>query len=560
MTISGVGLAQETPAASDTPLEPGFSDSVEVNLVNIDVYVRDKKGRPVTGLTAADFVVREDGEDREITNFSVLTEPVFRSVVSSTDPTGAPVAVPTPAEPAPEIRPTWLVLYIDQENLQPLDRTRALRRVREFVRDSVIPPVQVMVVANEGSLQVKQPFTGDARQVVSVLRGLGLYSGSWMDRESTRVDLVDRMRDAKEDAKHSRGNNPRSSNARGNRQLFQEVLSYAREEAFTLSHSMQQLRQTIDMLSGLDGRKVLIYVSNGLPMTPGLGLMHEYATTFHDNSILTYRGQFEKQAQYRSLASSAASQEVVFHTIDAGGLDVNLGGGADSAYSSDPTASQVGSSNYQGSLRYLAHRTGGIAVVNTNDVSKGLARVRDDLYTYYSIGFPVRGAGGDTIHTVDVDIPGRQDLDIRHRGRFVRKSLETRVQDQVVSALLLGIDHNPMGVIVDRMEPRSVSKEHWMVPVRVSVPVDRLALLPVEDRRVGHVLLIAGARSANGRQSDIQREAHEIVVPADADDGDERWAIERQFLMEEGNHRIVVGLLDQITHKASYATLVVSLP
>ncbi len=546
--------AQTNEPQPEVAVDQAFAESVEINLVNIDVYVRDRKGAPVTDLTIDDFVVREDGEIREITNFTVVDDEVFRRVSEIGEP---PVVEAEGVETglAMAVRPTWVVLYIDQENMHPLDRTRILRRVREFVTESLIPPVQMMVVANEGSLKVKQEFTSDAREVTSVVRGMGKYSGGWVDRESSRNDLIERMQDLK--GEQSRGD---GASARGNRQLFQEVVAYAREEAFTLNISLGRLRQVVDMLAGIDGRKSIIYVSNGLPMTPGLGLMHEYATSFHDNSILAYRARFEKQAQYRSLASGASSQEVTFHTLDAGGLEVNIGGGADAAYGSDPTSSQIGSSNFQGSLRYLADRTGGIAVVNTNDVSGGLQRVRDDLYSYYSIGFPARGAGRDTIHKVEIEIPGRSGIDIRHRGRFVHKSLETTVQDQVVSALLVGVENNPMGIEIERQNPLPATGDLWTVPVRISAPMSQITLLPTGDELVGHVVLVAGARDDGGKRSDVQREVHEIRVPAGIDISQRRWTMDSRFLMEEGKHRIVVGILDQITRKASYATLKLSVP
>jgi len=60
-----------------------------VELVRIDVVVLDHDGRPVTGLTAADFEIREGGRPHEIASF----EPI---VVR---------AAPTPASAEPPAPP-----------------------------------------------------------------------------------------------------------------------------------------------------------------------------------------------------------------------------------------------------------------------------------------------------------------------------------------------------------------------------------------------------------------------------------------------------------------------
>jgi Ca-activated chloride channel homolog len=56
---------------------PAFSQEVDVSIVNLYASVRDKKGRPVYGLTQDDFSLFIDGAPQEITNFSAdITEPV----------------------------------------------------------------------------------------------------------------------------------------------------------------------------------------------------------------------------------------------------------------------------------------------------------------------------------------------------------------------------------------------------------------------------------------------------------------------------------------------------
>ena len=61
--------AQETP-----PVVTGasFGDSVDVTVVNVEIYVRDREGNPVRGLTADDFRVEQDGEPKPISNFAAM--------------------------------------------------------------------------------------------------------------------------------------------------------------------------------------------------------------------------------------------------------------------------------------------------------------------------------------------------------------------------------------------------------------------------------------------------------------------------------------------------------
>jgi VWFA-related protein len=560
--ITLVSVPQMLPAEeTEVPPAVEFTDEVNVTIANIDVYVRDREGNPVTGLGRDDFVLTMNGVRQEISHFAALTEEVIESRLEP----GVPGAVPAPAsedfgdgrEVSEVIRPTWVVLYIDNENLHPIDRTRVVRRVREFVAENLKPPVQMMVVAYQGSLKVIQDFTDDPRAVNQSLRSLSKYSGGWISRESARAELVNEMREVVS-SDHGRDTETRGKKER----MYQQIMGLAREEADSLSRSLVALRHTIETLSGLHGRKALIYVSNGLPMTPGLGLMHEYAAVFHDNTIMAARSRFDQQRQYRSLTSLASGQEVIIHTLSAEGLDVSFGGDASSAYGVDPTASQVGASNFLGSMRFMANQTGGIAIVNTNDPTEGLIKIRDDLFTFYSLGFRVGTTHEDRIHKIQVELPGVRGVDVRYRKRFVEKSLETRIQDRVMTALVIDLDDNPMNLRVTRGATAPATDERWTVPVEISVPYEELTMVPEGDDLVAHLVLYVGARSSDGRQSDVQRQIHEVRAPAAARDSwqDGRFTITAQFLMKEGSHQVVVGLLDSLPRQASYATVNLSVP
>jgi len=552
-------LAVEKPQPTPGPID-SFGGSVDVNVVNVDVFVRDSKGNPVMGLKADDFLLSRDGIRQEISNFAVVTEELIQTRLQNQAQLMLP---PPPAEEKKEaelhLRPIWVVLYVDNENLDPIDRTRALRRIRQFVTESLHPPMQMMVVSNQAGLKILQTFTTDPREINSALRSIGNYSGGWEERQGTRLKIIEDMRDANAQGSSSNRQRGRSTGIGQQQGMYQQILAAAREEANDLDFSLMALRQIVDTLAGLNGRKSILYLSNGLPMTPGLGLMHEYATLYQDNSILSSRGRFDHQAQFQALAARASSQEINFYTVDAEGLNVGLGGGAESSYSGDPTASRVGETNFQGSMRYMAERTGGIAVINTNDISEGLSKIRDDFYAYYSLGFKVRNEANDSVHRIEVTLPEHKKLDVRYRKRFVARSLESKIQDRVSSALLLDIDDNSMGLLLLHGKPSPAAGEHWIVPLHIEVPLDKIVMIPTNKDVIGRVELFVGARDLDGRQSDLQRQHHEIRFKAE-EEQPKHWKYDTSLLMSKGAQRVVIALLDEISHKVSYASMTLSVP
>ena len=61
---------QPAPIESSAARRQGAaSERIEVDVVNVDVYVTDKKGNPVTSLAQGDFQVFEDEKKVKITNF-----------------------------------------------------------------------------------------------------------------------------------------------------------------------------------------------------------------------------------------------------------------------------------------------------------------------------------------------------------------------------------------------------------------------------------------------------------------------------------------------------------
>jgi hypothetical protein len=295
-------------------------------------------------------------------------------------------------------------------------------------------------------------------------------------------------------------------------------------------------------------------------MIPGMELFYEASRSMNDTTILSRMFEFDRSRIYKQLAATANAQDVTLYTIDASGLSLQGMGSAEYATAADPMMSSIGRNNYTDSLRFLADETGGIAIYNTNDIGPRLDLVTQDLYTYYSIGYPLQATGQDKVHRVKVklrDNPEFSEYEIRYRPRFVEKSLETRVQDRVVSSLVFEIDENPMGLEVEAGTPAAATEDRWLLPAHLSFPLNSVALIPEGNDYVARIVIFIAARDTDGKRSDLVRQIHEIRVPASGyeEARGKEYGIDSQLLMESGRYKIAIALLDPLTRQVSYRTI-----
>ena len=133
----GVGLclflalppARRSTAEQQTSSSGAFHETAAVHVVEIPVNVIGKDGKPVAGLTAADFDLYDDGKKQTITGMDVID--LSRAVTPSP---GAAVA--TPVEGA-AIR-HWLIIFdLSYTSLSGLLRARD--GAREFVTKAMRP-------------------------------------------------------------------------------------------------------------------------------------------------------------------------------------------------------------------------------------------------------------------------------------------------------------------------------------------------------------------------------------------------------------------------------------
>ena len=191
--------SQEPPADNGETAGPQgqFFESIDVNLVNVDVYVTDKHGNRIRGLTKDDFRVFEDGRPVAITNFYAVEggRPTVEPEAAART-AAAPSAAPTPPleSEVPEDQRLHLVVYVDNWNIRPFDRNRVFVGIREFLRTQLTPEDRVMLETYDRDPHIRRPFTSDADSIAAALFEIEKISAHGAELESDRREEHRRVR------------------------------------------------------------------------------------------------------------------------------------------------------------------------------------------------------------------------------------------------------------------------------------------------------------------------------------------------------------------------------
>lgn len=169
--VAAAGLVSaQTPQTSQNPQGPTFKSTT--SLVLVDVTVLDKDGRPVPGLTAEDFKVKLNGDERsvKVVNYQQIAAPpdatpdVPNAAIDPTDPASVTAAV-SPRRSTTQRR--VIVVMVDDLSMTP-DRGRGMLSAAErFVMS--LPSTDLVGYATSSSSGALSPTT-DHLAVASALR------------------------------------------------------------------------------------------------------------------------------------------------------------------------------------------------------------------------------------------------------------------------------------------------------------------------------------------------------------------------------------------------------
>lgn len=544
LLVLGLGLflsrpipAQEAaPAQEVDPLASLFTDSVRVEVVNVDVFVTDKEGNPVEGLAQDEFKVLVDGQPVEISNFYVGVEPSGRRRRLPQAP--PPVAeVSTIEPPASEAvaspdQQLLLVIYIDNSNLRPLTRNKAFRHLRLFMLRQFGPADRFMVVSYDRSLHERQALTDDPNKVISALIEMEELNGYRLQADLERRDVLNEIFDA-----------------RGPADVGSQVSVYAESVFHDLNNSINALKSMVDSLAGLPGRKAVFYVSDGIAMRAGADIFTAMAEQFRQPSEESRAINYDASRRFETLASQANANRVVIYSVDASGLRPH--GNADVTVYQAGRGNNVESThvaNLQDPLFLMANGTGGQVIANTNNYESLLERIGEDFSRYYSLGFVSQTVDSGRYHKIEVKLPERKDLKLRHREGYRDKPVQQRMTESVQAALRFGVEQNPLGISVEFGQRRREDKQLYAVPLTVRIPMKKLVFFPSAESHRSQLKLFISARTEDGETSTVESFLHPIAIPAEQMERAlaSNYQLQHTLRMRPGKQLVAVGVRDEI--------------
>jgi len=330
---------------------------------------------------------------------------------------------------------------------------------------------------------------------------------------------------------------------------------YAKAMFHDVETSLRGMDELVSSLGGLPGRKAMLYVSEGVPMTAGEDLFALVDLKFGERSASQLSAhRYRVRRQFRHLVARANTNRVTFYTLDASGSYTYTGISAEYGNATESFSEMdfVYDSNRQEPLMMMAEGTGGQSVLGTANFGDALERIAADLTTYYSLGYSPLHAEDGRYHDIEVRLK-KKGLNVRYRQGYRSKTVQSRLDDGTMAALLYDASVNPLHVKLVFGKAEADGRGNYLLPVEVRIPLAEVALLPRGTELRGQMRVSLSVMDSDGDTSPPAQNAFPIVVQEDELKEEGRhYTYAAQLLMHSGTHQVGVGVVDEIGGESSF--------
>jgi VWFA-related protein len=445
-----IAFGQQT-GTNTKPGDTPATFSATTNLVVEAVVVKDKSGKEVEGLTAKDFTITEDGAPQVIKFFDYEKIP---ETLNSTPLPPAEIKDVVLMNKLPHTTITTesggtlmyrnrrlMALYFDMTTMPPPDQMRALSAAEKFVRTQMQAAdlMAIMQYRGEG-VEVHLNFTDDRTKIISTLETMIVGEGQGLDETASDASASD--------TGAAFGQNDSEFNL------------------FNTDRQLSALQTAAKMLGGLSEKKMLIYFASGLVL----------------NGV-------DNQAQLHATVNAAIRAGVQFWPIDARGLVASAPLGDATRGSPGGQAMYTGASagafqsNFQRSqdtLYSIAADTGGKALLDNNDLGKGMENAEKSESSYYIVGYYTTNDKLDgKFRRIKISLNDQTaKLEFRQgyfAGKVFAKFTTADKERQLEDALMLGDPVTELTIAME-LDYFQLNRAEYFVPMMVKIPGKELAL------------------------------------------------------------------------------------
>jgi VWFA-related protein len=564
--------------------------------VILDVIVRDKHHRAIADLRPEEVEILEDGVRQKMNAFRNVQgaeELKAEEAQAKNKPTEPSSEAPkTPSTALRELNFVSVVFAdIGQPNLE-----FAREAVLEFLKSGRLPNTYVTVYRLDRSLQVVQPYTADNALLMKAVNAAakGVNSGGELGASAEVASSANAVIEANAANLAAAPLNPSSpgasqqaaqqaqdltfnpipgividplwsrnaasqdaSLALGSALIAQLNIATGLRFAESLSNgmdAMDALRELVRVQAKLPGRKVVLYLADGLSLP------------------------MDRRDVVNSVISYANQMEVAFYAVDTRGLstddplmksltDQERAGAESSVNRVNPRMGKMedndiqlaNSSDKQLAMKELAESTGGFAVTDTNEIALPMQRVMEDIRTHYEVAYTPSATNYDGhFRKIQVRIT-RPHVTVQTRsGYFAVPEINGEpVQPFEVTALHAINAHPapeefPYQTALLRFRPKSATVDYQMT---FDVPVSSLRVVanPKTGKGQIRVSVVALVHKSDGEVvGKVSRDlVHEVSTQEPSALGDNNILYAEPIELPGGHYLIDTAVTDELAKKTS---------
>lgn len=389
--------------------QPPFRTAVD--LVEVDVTVIDRNGKPVTDLTAADFDIRERGQTQRIdTIYLVTADPaLLKNPGAASGPPASTDPAAGDAVPRRPLQPRVFIFIFDMTHLSAAGFDRSRTAIRSFLNEGLRPNDLAGLVVN--GVMLGNRIASDKKTLLELLDGVGppnltRYNDmrSWprilSEEEAVRVARND---EKARKAVLMRACSERPSDCEGPGAFVVEAM-IDQKSGLIASETARDTQIALD---------TMLTLSRGLGRFPGPKQVILFSEGF-------YSGEFQEQV--KEAAGLAARNRVRISTLDARGLGRDLRQqqllGEAPVVGTTDFGANLGFDENADVLTTLALDTGGQRVKDRNNLRPALDEIATESGTYYLLGYSPQEPFDDSYRTIEVRVR-RPGVTVRARRGYL---------------------------------------------------------------------------------------------------------------------------------------------